>query len=316
MTTYKRYLFILDDCYNYKQLKKYIGKDSASDNYWQNITRKACQNSCRISKAKINCVSLNDKYNEKVVKEGKNARQSINNPVTLFSPYCMTYDPDIMQTFPIGFPIKDKNVQEKGYNYVQQGKPSCITFTQNNFIRQSPYTSHCSAYISWITQLVFGISLVPTQIGDWCHAAAEQRDIMENLTDWWEKVTSIEAQYAANQGKLAIAAKKVSDPDREGYKQNGHIAVILPITWQMAKELQSKKNYPKTPVINNIDTFQQFILLNGPEIAQSGGLNYSHTVAANGFSNYYPIDQTPGNVPIDNVIDFYVYKLYTQEGKT
>ena len=77
----------------------------------------------------------------------------------------------------------------------------------------------------------------------------------------------------------------------------------------MARELQTKDNYPKNPIINDITSFQEFILLNGPEISQSGRLNFSHTVTANGFSNYYPIDKIPGNTPIDDIIDFYVCKL-------
>jgi len=308
MTTYKNYLFVLDDNYKFCDLKKHI----SNSNFWKNVNIKAFKNACNIQKANINKITLNDKYNLKVVEEGKNARVDINNPITLFSPYCMTYDPDIFQTYPIGWPIKDKKVQDKGYNTVQQGKPSCITFCQNGLLRQSPYTSHCSAYVAWISQKIFGISLVPTQIGDWCHAAAEERDIMFYLKDWWEKVTSTEAQYAANEGKLAIAAKKVDDPEKEGYKQNGHIAIILPITWEMARDLQKQDNYPTAPTIIGEKTFQEFIKINGPEIAQSGGLNFAHTVCANGFANYYQEGQKAGLTPIDEVIEFFVYKLYTQ----
>jgi hypothetical protein len=163
--------------------------------------------------------------------------------------------------------------------------------------------------VAWITQNIFGISLTPTQIGDWCHAAAEQRDMMFQLSDWWEKVDSIHSQYAANEGKLAIAVYKVDDPDREGYKQNGHIAIILPIPWQMAKSLQYQMNYPTIPKIYDENSFKEFIRIHGPEIAQSGGLNFSHTTCSNGFSNYYP---HPGITPIDNYIEFFVYKLYIQ----
>ena len=305
--SYKRYLFILDDLYSIKQLKNYIG----TDNFWDNISKKAYNNSKKIIKAKINNVSLNDKYNEKVIKEGKTCRQSIYNPVTLFSPYCLINEPDIMQTYPIGFPISDKKIQDIGYNYCQEGIKSKEkwSFIQNNIERKSPYISHCSSYVSWIAQIVFGVSLVPSQIGNWCNAAAQQRDIMENLKDYWEKVSSLDAQYAANEGKFALAAKKMNDLNRKEHEKNGHIAVILPITWKIAKELQTKNNYPKTPIINDITSFQEFILLYGPEIAQSGRLNFSHTVTANGFSNYYPNDKIPGNTPIDEIIDFYVYKL-------
>ena len=71
-------------------------------------------------------------------------------------------------------------------------------------------------------------------------------------------------------------------------------------------------NYPKTPVITDAESFQQFLTLYGPEITQSGGLNFSHTIAANGFANYYPPTATPGTVPIDTLVEFFVYKLETQ----
>ena len=311
MSKYKSYLFIHNDNYSYTQLKNYIG----TSDYWSSISEKAYKSVSYLQTIKICGIDLNDRYNDKVVAEGKNARADVCKPVTLFAPYCMTYDPDIFQTFPIGWPIRDKCVQNRGYDAVQKGLPSCITFCQKGYNRQSPYTSHCSAYVAWITQYVFGISLVPTQIGDWCHAAAEQRDIMFNLSDWWEKVDSVTAQYSANEGKLAIAAKKVDDPDREGYKQNGHIAIILPITFQIAQNLQTQEDYPKTPKINDSNTFQDFIKLYGPEIAQSGGLNFSHTVCANGFAGYYPTGSFPGKTPIDEVVEFFVYKLYTQTSK-
>jgi len=154
MSSYKKYLFIFDDMYQINQLEKYIG----SNNYWQNISENAFKNACNILEANVNSITLNDKYNLIIMQEGKNARVDVNNPITLFAPFCMTYYPDIFQTFPIGWPIKDKEVQEKGYETVQQNKPSSITFVQNNLIRKSPYTSHCSAYVAWITQNIFSIT--------------------------------------------------------------------------------------------------------------------------------------------------------------
>jgi len=62
-------------------------------------------------------------------------------------------------------------------------------------------------------------NLSPTHIGDWCHVAAEQRDIMFNLKNIWEKVYSTQAQYAANEGKLAIAVKKVDKYDKGEIKK-------------------------------------------------------------------------------------------------
>ncbi len=313
MVTYKKYLFILNDNYSISLLKYNIG-DSSNFSF---INKETFEKTKKLLRLNVNCVTLNDSHNLIVAEKGKEAKMSICNPSTLFSPYCMTYDPDIFQTYPIGWPIRDPYIQNLGYTAVKEGKPSCISFLQNKFYRQSPYTSHCSAYVAWAVQNIYGISLVPTQIGDWCHAAAEQRDLMFNLFDWWEKVDSVQAQLAANQGKLAIAAKKIDDPDREGYKQNGHIAVILPMTYKMSEYLQNYDNYPKTPKVINENTFIDFIKLYGPEIIQSGGLNFSHTIAANGFANYYNSEkgEIAGETPIDEVVEFFVYKLYTQTYK-
>lgn len=135
---------------------------------------------------------------------------------------------------------------------------------------------------------------------------------MQRLKDWWEKVDSVSAQKLANSGKLVIAAKKIDDPEREGYKQNGHIAVVLPNTWKLASILQTKPNYPIYPTVSDEKSFEQFIKINGPEIAQAGGLNFSHTTSSNGFANYYGPNQKAGQTPIDYVVEFYSYKLYTQ----
>jgi hypothetical protein len=308
MTTYKKYLFVLDDKYNLSSLKKYIGK--AND--LEHISKDAYIKTKSILEANVNGITLNDKFNTTVALQGKKSSMSLTNPVSLFAPYRLIYDPDIYQTGPIGWPIQDEKIQNLGFQTVNEGKPSCIVYKQDGLVRQSPYTSHCSSYIAWICQIVFSISLVPTQIGDWCHAASEQRDIMYNLKDWWEKIDSVSAQKLANQGKLVIVAKKLDDPEREGYKQNGHIAIVLPCTVGLAEKLQKKSNYPTNPVVSNEKTFEQFIKLYGPEITQSGGLNFSHTITANGFANYYAPNQKVGITPIDEVVEFFVYKLYTQ----
>ncbi len=310
MSTYKRYLYINDDKYNISKLKKYVKKESDG---LESISSQSYLNAKTIINLKVNGVNLNDNYNKTISTLGKSSVMSLENPITLFAPYCLTYDPDIFQTEPIGWPIKNKSIQKLGYDAVQQGKPSCVIFNQDGLLRQSPYTSHCSAYLSWVTQQVYSISLVPTQIGDWCHAAAEQRDIMYNLKDWWEKIDSVSAQKLANHGKLVIAAKKIDDPEREGYKQNGHIAIVLPNVWTYGELLQTKPNYPKEPKITNEKSFEEFIKLYGPEISQSGGLNFSHTITANGFANYYKPNQQVGITPIDEVVEFFVYKLYTQK---
>ena len=66
-----------------------------------------------IMKITIFGVGLNDKYNENIVKYNKKAVQDINNPITLFSPMCMIYDPDVFQKDYIGFPIKNQHIQKK-----------------------------------------------------------------------------------------------------------------------------------------------------------------------------------------------------------
>lgn len=289
----------------FRRIKKYV-TINGDDRY---ICEQAYKNACKILRADVRNIHLNDKYNKTIVEYGKNARINICKPTTLFAPYTMTYDPDIFQKYPIGWPIRDTKVQDEGYQAVQQNKPSCITFFQDTLLRMSPYTSHCSAYAAWISQKVFGVNLAPTQIGDWCHAAAEQRDIMMSLSDWWTKIDSVQAQLSANKGKLVVAVYKLDDPDKEDYKQNGHIAIVLPITREMIRYLQQFPHYPKSPIVQDTQTFIEFIKINGPEITQSGGLNFSHTVCANGFSNYYP---QPGITPIDNYIEFFQYNHYIQ----
>lgn len=301
---YKKYLYNLDDRYAYCRLREYIGRG---------ISEKAYDNARRLLTITVNGVGLNDRYNKTVVIKGKDARTSILHPITLFAPYAMTYDPDVFQTRqPIGWPIRNVRVQDKGWEAVHEGRPSCISFNQDGFLRLSPYTSHCSAYAAWAARQVFGISLVPTQIGDWCHAAAEQRDIMFSLKDWWEKTDAVGAQQAANDGRLAIVAYKVDDPDKEGYMKNGHIAIVLPLPWQVARDLQELPQYPTTPRITDEGAFREFISRYGPEICQAGGLNFAHTVAANGFANYYPEGTTIGATPVDDIFEFFVYRLYTQ----
>ncbi|NDE14284.1 hypothetical protein EBZ80_05065 [bacterium] len=300
--TYKRYLFTRDDRY------AAVLRCRAGD-----LTARALRHARRLLTLSVSGITLNDSYNPVVVREGREARQSRCSPATLFSPYCMTYDPDVFQDGPIGWPIRDRRVQRRGYEAVASGRPSCIAFEQDGFFRQSPYTSHCSAFAAWAVQEVFGISLAPIQIGDWCHAAAEQRDLMAAMPDWWMRTDAVGAQEAANAGRLVVAVKKVDDPDREGYRQNGHIAVVLPCSAAMAADLQRHQNYPKEPVVTDEPSFAAFVRLCGPECIQAGGLNFGHTVAANAFSNYYGDDDQPGETPIDEVVEFFIYRLYTQE---
>jgi hypothetical protein len=299
--TYKNYLFVFDDCYNLKLVKRYLPKS-----IYKQVKHLFGLNTKGIT--------LNDSYNKNVAKYGKLAVvPNLCKPTTLFTPYCLTNDPAPAPEHPIGFPIPDNKLQKRGYNAVNSSQPSCMSFCRNGIIRKSPYTSHCSAYVSWATFYGFGVSLVPTQVGDFCHVAAEMYDVMVAMTDYWEKVDAVHAQKSANEGKLAIAVKKIDDPDREGYLQNGHIAIVLPITWEMGMHLQKHKNYPKEPAIIDENSFDEFIAIWGPEIIQAGSLNFQHTVCANGFANYYPKESKPPDLNIDAVVDFFVYKHYTQQ---
>jgi len=308
----------MDDEYACVLLQPYIDKieniDDNTRDHLSFLSPKAYEQSCRILTLSVQGVTLNDHYNPTIARCGKQARLNpLDVPPTLFAPYTMTYDPDCFQMGPMGWPIQNIGIQQLGYEAVSTGKPSCIRFCQNGFRRLSPYTSHCSAYVAWIAQDVFGVSLVPTQIGDWCHAAAEQRDIMARLDDYWLQTDSITAQLAANAGMLAIVAHKVDDPTKEGYQQNGHIAIVLPIVWQVARDLQtSGRHYPTEPLIVDQDSFTAFVRLYGPEITQAGGLNFRHTVTANGFANYYPEGTTPGITPVDDLFEFFVYRHATQ----
>lgn len=299
--SYKKYLFTHDDCYNLSLLQCFIP------------SRKIYRQIKYLFNLNTNGITLNDSYNSTVVKNGSKSVVNFKCPKTLFAPYCMTNDPDIpTDKHLIGLPIDNKKIQKRGYETVNAKQPSCILFYYDGLYRKSPYTSHCSAYVSWAISYVYGVSVSPTQIGDWCHVAAEMYDVMINMTDYWEKVNAISAQQNANDGKLVISAKKIDDPDKEGYLLNGHIAIVLPCCWQMGCWLQKHKNYPTSPRIINQETFDEFVFQFGPEIIQAGGLNFQHTICANGFANYYPKESTPFELNVDAVVDFFVFKHETQ----
>lgn len=187
-----------------------------------------------------------------------------------------------------------------------------MTSISGGIVRLSPYTSHCSAYAAWVAERVFGINLYPTALGDWCHAAAEQRDRMLNDPANWRKVDAVQAQEFANRGALVMAARKKEDATKPAHNQNGHIAVVLPMVASVAATLQDGLTYPATPAITDAASFADFVRLYGPEISQAGGLNFRHTVTANGFSSYYPPGSAPGVTPVDEVVDFFVYRHETK----
>ena len=308
--TYKSYLYTADDAYSCARLVPYINDEaSPSLNSVHATAVKACR---AISQLRVNGLGLTDDYNPTIVAQGKAARVPIYKPTTLFAPFALVYDPDSPWRDRIGWPVRIRPLQKEGYDKVMAGEPSCIEFISGGTLRLSPYTSHCSAYVAWVAEQVYGVNLYPTALGDFCHAAAEQRDRMLTDPANWKQVSAVEAQIAANAGSLVLAAKKKGDPSRPAHNQNGHIAVVLPNVVGVAGTLQDGVTYPDTPAVYDGASFRELIARYGPEIAQAGGLNFEHTVAANGFASYYPAGTQVGVTPIDEVVEFFVYRHQTR----
>lgn len=251
---------------------------------------------------------LTDAHNPAVVALGRQARIQIWNPETLFAPYAMTYDPDTANSGIVGWPLRQAQVQQQGFDTANARRPGCIEYTVAGRVRRSPYTSHCSAYAAWVAREVFGVSLLPTRLGDWCHVAAEQRNRMRADPAHWDAVTAVEAQRRANAGGLVLAARQGSASAQEPGQFNGHIAVVLPQVMATAQALQQGAHYPAEPVIEDKASFIAFLQRHGPEIAQAGGLNFAHTVTSNGFARHYPAGVQPGVAPIDDYIEFYSFR--------
>lgn len=308
--TYKTYLYTQDDAYSCARLAPYVNEEEPAS--LRTVHEKAVTACRAIESLRVSGLGLTDDYNPTIVAQGKSARVPIWKPPTLFAPYALTYDPDSPWRDRIGWPVRIRPLQQEGYDLVQAGKPSCITFISGGTLRLSPYTSHCSAYVAWVAEQVYGINLYPTALGDFCHAASEQRDRMLTDPANWKQVGAVDAQVAANSGKLVLAAKKKGDPTKPAHNQNGHIAVVLPNIVGVAGTLQDGVTYPDSPAVNDSATFRELITLYGPEIAQAGGLNFAHTLAANGFSSYYPPGAKAGVTPIDEVIEFFVYRHETR----
>lgn len=303
---YKSYIYMADDAFNCARLTPYV--DNTRTSNLGTINERALRNCRAITRLQVSGVRLTDDYNPTVVAEGKNARISLHQPVTLFAPFALTYDPDPQWRDRLGWPVRSRTLQQQGYDTVQAGRPSCMLFDLGGASRLSPYTSHCSAYVAWVADRVFAVNLYPTALNDYCHLAAEQRDRLLADTANWTQMSAVDAQIAANGGALVVAARKVSDPNRPAHNQNGHIAIVLPNVTAVAAMLQDGTTYPAHPLVQSDATFAELIRVFGPEIAQAGGLNFAHTVAANGFSGYYPAGTTVGITPIDDVIEFFTYK--------
>ena len=74
----------------------------------------------------------------------------------------------------------------------------------------------------------------------------------------------------------------------------------------------SSNTEESTPVVSDTYSFETLIKFYGPETTQAGGLNFNNTVTANAFSSYYANKEEVGKLPVDKIIEFFVYKHRTQ----
>jgi len=302
----ERHFATRDDAYDCEALGAHVSLfNPPSLNHIAPQALVACR---RVQALDASGLKLTDAHNPAVVAQGRSARVQIWNPKTLFAPYAMTFDPDTANSRLVGWPLREAQVQQQGFNTVNAGQPGCIEYRVAGRLRRSPYTSHCSAYAAWVAREVFGISLMPTRIGDWCHVAADQRNRMRADPAHWDAVTAMEAQRRANAGGLVLVARQGSVSAQEPGQFNGHIAVVLPQVMATAKALQQDAHYPADPEISDKNSFIAFLQRHGPEIAQAGSLNFAHTVTSNGFARHYPAGVEPGAGPIDDHIEFYSFR--------
>ena len=294
-----------DDDYSCSPLRAHLAADGVGT--LTHVSAKAIAACQRIQRLAVSGLRLTDDHNATVLADGPRARVDVTHPSTLFAPYAMTMDPDVGPEKRIGWPLRSRSVQQRGFDAVNARQPGCIEYPSDGERRRSPYTSHCSAYVAWVALEVFGVNLMPTRVGDWCHVAAEQRNRMRADGAHWRRVDAVAAQRAANAGALVVAARQTSPAASEANQFNGHIAIVLPKVAAIASALQRGANYPVEPVVGDEATFEQFLRLYGPEIAQAGGLNFAHTQTANGFARHYGAGATPGVTPVDEQVEFYVY---------
>ena len=309
-TPYRGYLATRDDDYHCEALRPWVDRLKVAS--LSHIVPEALTACLRIQELDVAGRRLTDEHNPAVVAQGRQARIEIWNPTTLFAPFAMTFDPDVSNSNRVGWPLRDAVVQARGFNAVNARKPGCIKYVVADTHRQSPYTSHCSAYAAWVAHEVFGVNLMPTRVGDWCHVAAEQRNRMRNDPAHWQALAAEDAQRAANSGGLVLAARQTGAAATEPGQFNGHIAIVLPQVVAGAQALQQGANYPLSPPVQDRDSFIEFLEIHGPEIAQAGALNFAHTVASNGFSQHYSAGAVPGVAPIDNQVEFYLYMAPTK----
>lgn len=213
---------------------------------------------------------------------------SITAPTTLFASFTMTYNPDISAPSSlVGWPVNSSALQQEAY---ESGSPNtCLPYTNNSITSYGPWLSHCSAFTAWAESQVFQVQVPPAQpqagFGyDWCGLADKNNADLIAGQNGWANVASYSTQYEspvvaqvlANMG-CAVVANYYNSGGA------GHIAPVLPSTWQVAQTLQYGSNYPLNVIVTNSSTFINFLTQVGPEEMQAGLYNFQHTVVLNGF---------------------------------
>jgi hypothetical protein len=220
---------------------------------------------------------------------------STSSPTTLFAGFTMVYSPDPSAApNEIGWPIADTALQQNAYN--AGSADTCLAYTGNSVTSKSPWLSHCSTFTAWAESQVFAVQVPPAEPRivagsgnpnpqyDWCGLADANHAALTNGEDGWTSVATanlgvespVAAQLLANQG-CAVVANYYNSSGA------GHIAVVLPNTWQQAQVMQQGSNYPLNVLVNSSSTFQSLIEQVGTEEMQSGLYNFQHTVVYNGF---------------------------------
>jgi|GEM_PF-1531644 len=213
---------------------------------------------------------------------------TINAPTTLFAGFSMTYSPDPSAVNnQIGWPVNSLSLQQQAF--ASGSSSTCLPYTNNGIQSFSPWLSHCSTFTQWAESTVFNVQVPPTQpqqgLGyDWCGLANKNNAGLTAGNNGWSNVTTssqsvaapVAAQILANQGCAVV----VNYFNTTGA---GHIAVVLPSTWQVAAILQNSSNYPLNVLVSDSTSFQNLLNQVGPEEMQAGLFNFQHTVVFNGF---------------------------------
>lgn len=214
---------------------------------------------------------------------------NITTPTTLFAGFTMTYNPDISAPSSlVGWPVNSSALQQQAYE--SSSPNTCLPYTNNSITSYGPWLSHCSAFTAWAESQVFAVQVPPTQpqagLGyDWCGLANKNNAGLSAGENGWVSVQNystqsaqpVVAQILANMGCAVVANYLNTNAGA------GHIAPVLPSTWQLAQTLQHGSNYPLNVIVTNSSTFESFIAQVGPEEMQAGLYNFQHTVVLNGF---------------------------------